>query len=105
MYTFLAGHDCEGDIDYWSVLMDPTRCYNADENFFLLNPACGKVVEKTYSNISNISVFELFLWKFSFDNRCAIFLSHLHICKICQSVLMVPSASSAVYMFQHPLNV
>ena len=24
--------------------MDPTSCFNADETFFLLNPACGKVV-------------------------------------------------------------
>lgn len=29
---------------YSAILEDPSRCYNADESFFFLNPHYGKVI-------------------------------------------------------------
>lgn len=44
VHKYISRNDCPGDKDHSKILKDPSRCYNADESFFLLNPARGLVV-------------------------------------------------------------
>ena len=44
IFDYISGKDVPGDSDKSSILEDPSRCYNADESFFLLNPSYGRVI-------------------------------------------------------------